>query len=72
MEIKVYHTGNKFEDLVAKNLTVLDNNNIIFKGRVTKLLFKCGPVLPSHILLEGIEEFSAKTYELFIKDQKFV
>lgn len=51
---------------------VLDNNNIIFKGRVVKLLFKCGPVLPSHVLLEGIEEFGAKTYELFIKNQKFI
>lgn len=42
------------------------------KGRVVKLLFKCGPVLPSHVLLEGIEEFGAKTYELFIKNQKFI
>lgn len=50
MEIKVYHTGNSFEDLIAKYLIVLDNNNIIFKGRVVKLLFKCGPVLPSHVL----------------------
>lgn len=61
MEIKVYHTGNSFEDLIAKYLIVLDNNNIIFKGRVVKLLFKC-----------GIEEFGAKTYELFIKNQKFI
>jgi hypothetical protein len=41
-------------------------------ARVVKLLFKCGPVLPSHVLLEGIEEFGAKTYELFIKNQKFI
>lgn len=34
MEIKVYHTGNSFEDLIAKYLIVLDNNNIIFKGRL--------------------------------------
>lgn len=61
MEIKVYHTGNSFEDLIAKYLIV-----------VVKLLFKCGPVLPSHVLLEGIEEFGAKTYELFIKNQKFI
>lgn len=72
MEIKVYHTGNSFEDLIAKYLIVLDNNNIIFKGRVVKLLFKCGPVLPSHVLLEGIEEFGTKTYELFIKNQKII
>lgn len=72
MKVKVYHVGDKFEDLIAKNLIVLDNNNTIFKGKVIKLLFKCGPIIPSHVLLEGIEEFNAKIYELFIKDCEFV
>lgn len=68
-QVERYDTGNKLNYLFAAHLLIKERNNVVFKGRVSKLLFEYS-VLPKYALLDGIEEYIGQEFKLLLKEIK--
>lgn len=53
------------------NILIKSRKETVFKGRINDLLFHSNSRLPTHVLLEGIEEYTSQEYKLQTENLKF-
>lgn len=75
MNIELYCTQNKnitngINDMYNINILIKSRKETVFKGRINDLLFHSNSRLPTHVLLEGIEEYTNESYVLPIKNKE--